>query len=141
LGIWQRLSAWLRGRKERFNLEIEPAYAIKMSARNPYFQGLERTAREAGCLGAFVVDDQGWLRQGSRSPLPTRRAQLFLDVYPNPAALEARTIGDYDYPRAPRRVPRATLVLDDGSELFLWFERRGPRVVGPAVEQDAAGLK
>jgi hypothetical protein len=135
LGIWQRLRAWLRPGADLFNLEVEPAYAIKASVRNPYFQSLERAARDAGCLGAFIVDDQGRLRQGSRERLATRRAQLFLDVYPNPAAIEARTVADPKEPRAPRRVPRATLVLDDDSELFLWFDGGSPRVAGPGLER------
>jgi len=128
MGIWQ----WLRERMSRrapgrFNLVIEPGYAIKASRQNAYFKGLERLARESGFLGEFVVDAEGWLRPGSQEGLPTRHARLVLDVYPNPAAIEGRGVGDYDRPTARRRVPSATLELDDG-ELFLSFHDGRPRV-------------
>ena len=137
LSILQRLRGWLRPAKKLFNLQIEPAYAIKASVGNPYFQTLERTAREIGYLGVFVVDAEGRLRPGSRDSLATRRARLTLDVYPNPAAIEGRSVANYDDPQAPRRVPKATLVLDDESELLLWSADGGPRVAGSALEQPA----
>lgn len=134
VGVWQ----WVRRLCRRspadlFNLVVEPAYAIKASARNPYFQGLERLARDAGLLGSFVVEGEGTLRAGSREGLPTRHARLMLDVYPNPAAVEGRAVSNYGEPHAPRRVPRATLVLDDDSELLLWFEGTRARVAGEAI--------
>jgi len=134
VGVWQ----WVRRLCRRspadlFNLVVEPAYAIKASSRNPYFQGIERLARDAGLLGEFVVEAGGTLRQGRAEGLPTRSARLMLDVYPNPAAVEGRSVADYAEGDGPRRVPRATLVLDDESELFLWFEGKRARVAGPAL--------
>ena len=70
--------------------------------------------------------------------LTTKHARLFLDVYPNPAAIEGRTVVDYEDSTAPRRSPRATLELDDGAELFLWPDSDGLRVAGPALESDGA---
>ena len=57
-----------------------------------------------------------------------------LDVYPNPAAVEGRSVADYADGAAPRRIPRASLVLDDESELFLWFEGKRARVGGGALD-------
>ncbi len=135
MGLWGRILASFRRRPPGlFNLVIEPAYAIKASPRNPYFQGIERVARDAGFLGSFVVEADGTLRPGTDESLPTRQARLTLDVYPNPAAVEGRSVADYANAEAPRRVPRATLVLDDGSELFLWFEGKRTRVAGAALQ-------
>lgn len=129
MGLWQRLlRAWRR--RDRFNLHIEPGYTVKASRHKPYFQALERRAREHGYLGDFVVDDQGRLRPGSRKGLETKHATLSLDVYPNPAAIEGRTVADYDHPDGPRRAARAMIVLDDDSELFV---RRTPN--GLAVQE------
>ena len=72
MSVWQSLRRRLRRRPDLFNLTIEPAYAIKASARNPYFQALERVARETGFLGSFVCDADGALRQGTSEALPTR---------------------------------------------------------------------
>jgi len=116
-----------------FNLEVQAAYAVKASVGNPYFQALERAAREGGYLGAFVVDESGRLRPGRRDALETKHARLVLDVYPNPAAIEGRTVPDYDSPSAPRRAPRATLVLEEDEELFLWSSSDGLRVAGPPL--------
>jgi hypothetical protein len=135
LGIWRRLLARFRQAPELFNLQIEPGYAIKASARSPYFQAIERAAREGGYLGAFVADQDGRLRPGTQEALPTLHATLALDVYPNPAAIEGRTVVDYDDPHAPRRAPRAIVALDDGSELFLWHASDGLRIAGAALEQ------
>jgi len=135
LGLWHRFLSWVRPKPPKlFNLVIEPAYALKASPRNPYFQGIERLARDTGALGAFVVQADGVVRLGRDEALPTRHARLMLDVYPNPAAIEGRSVADYANAEAPRRIPRATLVLDDESELFLWFEGRRARVAGAALE-------
>ena len=134
MGVWGRIVASLRRKPPGlFNLAVEPAYAIKASRDNPYFRGLERLAREGGFLGEFVVEADGALRPGSQEGLPSRQARLMLDVYPNPAAVEGRAVANYEEPAAPRRVPRATLVLDDDSELLLWFEGRRARVAGAAL--------
>jgi len=138
-----RISQWI-GRffrhkpRELFNLIIEPGYAIKASAANPYFRGIERLAREVGFLGSFVADCNGLLRAGSNDLLPTRRATLHLDVYPNPAAIEGRSTRDYESPVNERRVPRATLVLDDDTELLLWVEGERVRVAGGAIQAPPA---
>ena len=95
----------------------------------------EEKAREAGFLGEFVVDREGWLRPGASASLETKHATLALDVYPNPAVIEGRTVADYEVPDGPRRQPRATLVLDDETELFLWREGGRLRVPGPAVDE------
>ncbi len=135
MGVWQRLLAVVRRKPPvLFNLVIEPAYAIKASPRNPYFQGIERLARDAGFLGNFVVEADGTLRPGTAAALPTRHARLMLDVYPNPAAVEGRSVANYANAEGRRRVPRATLVLDDESELFLWFEGTRTRVAGAALQ-------
>jgi hypothetical protein len=134
LGIWQRVRGRFSKQKDLFNLQIDPAYAIKASRTNPYFQALERAAREAGYLGIFIVDAGGCLRPGSHQGLTTRHAALTLDIYPNAAALEGRTVANYDTPGAPRRVPKATLALDDDSELLLWMEGGSTRVGGPGIE-------
>ena len=131
LGILQRLRQLVRRRRDLFNIEIEPAYAIKASAENPYFQALEHAARQAGYLGHFVVDDQKRLRPGTNPALETRHARLTLDAYPNPAGIEGRTVADYDDPAAPRRTPRVTIVLDDAAELFLRARRGGIHVEEP----------
>jgi len=138
MGIW----GWLRRRfptsePPLFNLVIQPAYVIKASPANPYFKALEQQARDTGFLGTFVVHSDGRLRPGTNNRLPTLNARLQLDVYPNPAAIEGRAVPDYADHRSPRRVPRATLLLDDDSELFLWFEGTTPRVAGRAVDQAA----
>ena len=134
MGLWGRVLASFRRRpSDLFNLVIEPAYAIKASPRNPYFQGIERLARDAGFLGTFVVGAGGTLRQGRDEALAARHARLMLDVYPNPAAVEGRSVADYADAAGPRRIPRATLVLDDDTELFLWFEGKRPRVGGAAL--------
>ena len=138
LSIWQRLRDRLRPRRDRFNLTVEPHYEIKASVRNPYFQRLERKAREVGCLGEFVVDEQGRLRPGTRQTLLTKKALLTLDVYPNPAAIEGRTIADYATPQgdpaqpSARRRPRLALVLEDDSQLFLRLTPDGVRLDEPA---------
>jgi hypothetical protein len=136
LGFFERLRARFRRKADLFNLQIEPAYAIKASARSPYFQALERAARSAGYLGTFIVDETGSLRPGCNEALQTRRARLVLDVYPNPAAIEGRTVADYDNPASPRRTPRATLLLDDDSELSLWLRAAALRIDGPAMGLD-----
>jgi len=135
---------WLRGlfRREAdlFHLEIEATYAIRASRRNPYFQALERQARDAGFLGGFVVGQDGRLRPGPpREGLDRLHATLALDVYPNPAAVESRSVVDYDAADLPRRQPRARVVLDDDSELFLWLDGKTLRVSGEALTraQDA----
>ena len=133
MSILQRLRAFLARQPHLFNLQIEPRYVIRASGRNPYFQALERRAREAGYLGSFVVDAEGRLRLGVGEGLETLRATLALDVYPNPAVIEGRTVVDYDAADAGRRAPRATLVLDDDTELFLWPDGHGLRVAGEAV--------
>ncbi len=135
MSLWRRLEEVFRRRPpDLFNLVIEPAYAIKASPGNPYFQGIERLARDAGLLGEFVVEAEGTLRQGRGEGLPTLHARLMLDVYPNPAAVEGRSVADYAEGDGPRRVPRARLVLDDESDLFLWFEGKRARVAGPALD-------
>jgi len=134
VGFLARLKALFRRTQPLFNLEIAPAYAIKASRQNPYFQALERAADQSGVFGDFVVHEDGLLRRGRDERLPTRRAELYLDAYPNPAALEGRTVANYDRPGAPRRQPRLTLELDDETELFLNFEPEGMRVNGPALE-------
>ena len=141
MGIWQRLLTSFRRRADLFNLEVEPAYAIKASVRNPYFQALERSAREAGFLGSFIVDEAGNLRPGAHPSLQTRHASLTLDIYPNPAAVEGRSIGSYESPDTPRRVPRATLILDDDTELFLSAADGHVRVAGPAIPRDTSAPK
>jgi len=139
LRIWEWIGRFFRDRpRDLFNLIIEPGYAIKASAANPYFRGLERLAREAGVLGSFVADCKGLLRAGSNTLLPTRRATLHLDVYPNPAAIEGRSTRDYGSSGSARRVPRATLVLEDDTELFLWTEGPRVRVAGSAVQPSPA---
>lgn len=133
--IWQWIGERFRRKpRDLFNLIIEPGYAIKTSPANPYFRGIERLARQAGFLGSFVVRCDGVLRAGSNELLPTRRAILHLDVYPNPAAIEGRSISDYESPGSARRTPRATLVLDDDTELFLWLEGQHAWVAGSAVQ-------
>lgn len=138
MGIWQRIRRHLSGVRPLFNLQIEPAYAIKASVSNPYFQSLQRVAQEAGYLGAFVVFSDGSLETGARAALETRHAQLTLDTYPNPAAIEGRTVSNYADARADRRVPRATVVLDDDSELFVCVADGALRASGPAVEDHEA---
>ena len=134
MGLWGRILASFRRKPpDRFNLVIEPAYAIKASVRNPYFQALERVARDAGFLGTFVSDADGALRQGTNNAVPTRLARLLLDVYPNPAAIEGRSVSDYAARDSTRRVAKVTLDLDDGSELLLWFENGRAHVAGPAL--------
>ena len=133
--IWQRLLARFRRKPDLFNLQIEPAYSIKASARNPYFQALERSARLAGYLGNFIVDIDGKLRPGTGEALESRRARLILDVYPNPAAIEGRTVVNYESPDGPRRMPPATLVLDNDEELHLRPAADGLRVEGPGLPQ------
>ncbi len=134
MSAWQRFARLFRRTPtELFNLVVEPAYAIKASRGNPYFKALERLARDAGFLGAFVVDAEGGIRPGRNEALPTRQARLSLDVYPNPAAIEGRSVSDYEDPGPSRRVPRATLALDDDSELFLWFDGKQARVAGAAL--------
>ncbi len=130
LGIVARLRALLGRERGLFNLAIEPTWAIRASRTVPYFQALEQRARDAGFLGAFIVGPDGCLRPGSDPSLETRHATLALDVYPTPAAIEARSITDYDEPDAPRRQPRATLVLDDDRELLLWRDGDRLRVAG-----------
>ncbi len=138
MGLLGRLLTLFRRRPAQlFNLVVEPAYAIKASRENPYFKALERQARDTGFLGSFVVDAEGAIRPGRNEALPTRHARLSLDVYPNPAAIEGRTVASYDEPASVRRVPRATLTLDDDSELFLWFDGKQARVAGPALAQQA----
>ena len=132
MGLLTRLADRFRRNPPRYNLHIRPAFAIKASAHNPYFQNLERAARAAGCLGEFIVFADGRLRPGTHPALETRTATLALDVYPNPAALEGRTVADYASPAGPRRTPRITLVLADDTELYL---RRTPK--GPVVEEPA----
>jgi hypothetical protein len=145
VGLIRRVIDRLRPRRDRFNLRIEPHYAIKASRGDPYFQKLEDQAREGGYLGAFVVDETGRLRPGRKERLETRSGLLTLDAYPNPAAIEGRTVGDYDDPyqalptsvrrpsaglvpasapraesaQARRRQPRATVLLEDDTEVFL----------------------
>ncbi len=145
MGLIRRILDRLRPHRDRFNLRIEPHYAIKASRGDPYFQKLERQAREGGYVGEFIVDDSGRLRPGRRERLETRHGLLTLDAYPNPAAIERRTVGDYDDPyqalptsvrrpsaglvpasapraesaKASRRHPRATVVLKDDTEVFL----------------------
>ena len=147
MSLWERLRRRLRRRPDLFNLVIEPAYAIKASPRNPYFQALERLARDAGFLGACVSDADGALRPGTNNAIPTRHARLLLDVYPNPAAIEGRSVSDYAAHRqaqgvvslsnhagdSTRRVAKVTLDLDDGSELLLWFENGRAHVAGLAL--------
>jgi len=128
LRIWRRLRERFRRRKDLFNLQVEPAYAIKASARVPYFVALERVARQAGFLGTFIVDEEGRLRPGRNEALATRQARLTLDVYPNPAAIEGRTVADYDDHSAPRRTPRVGLVLENEEELYLRSDREGLRL-------------
>ena len=135
LGILARLRGLFGREPAVLNLHVEPAYAIKASGTNPYFEVLEEKAREAGFLGEFVVDREGWLRPGASASLETKHATLALDVYPNPAVIEGRTVADYEVPDGPRRQPRATLVLDDESELFLWREGGRLRVTGDAVSR------
>jgi len=135
LGIFQRLLARFRRKPDLFNLQIEPAYSVKASGRNPYFQALERVARQAGYLGNFIVDADGKLRPGTGEALETRHARLILDVYPNPAAIESRTVVNYDSPDGPRRIPPATLALDNDEELYLRPVSGGLRVEGPCLPQ------
>ncbi|MFW6107449.1 MAG: hypothetical protein ACOC8A_02040 [bacterium] len=130
MGIWQWARRHFRRRADRYNLRVEPHFAIKASARKPYFRELEAAARRAGVLGSFVVDEEGRLRPGTRSGLPTLRARLSLDVYPNPAALEGRTVFDFDHPDRPRRPPRLSLRLEDETELFLSRTEGELRVAG-----------
>ena len=137
-GLGERLRRLFSGRGDRLNLRVEPAYAIKASRTNPYFQALERRAREEGFLGEFVVDEEGWLRPGKREGLETVEATLALDVYPNPAAVERRTIADYEDPGQRRRPPRATLVLADGSEIFLRRDGDRLQAIGSALDTAAA---
>lgn len=139
MGLWQRILRRFRRVPDLFNLVVEPAYAIKASPSNPYFQAIERLARDSGFLGLFIVGAEGVLRPGQDPALPTRRACLMLDVYPNPAAVEGRSVADYARGQNPRRVPRASLVLEDESELFLWFEGKQARVSGAALGDAAAG--
>ena len=134
-GILERLRSLLGRPPDLFNLHVEPTYAIKASRSNPYFQALEAKAREAGFLGDFVVDAEGRLRPGSAEGIAARKATLALDVYPNPAAIEGRTVASYDDPDAPRRGPRATLVLDDGSEVFLQRDGTVLRAAGDALDE------
>ena len=138
MSLWERLRRRLRRRPDLFNLVIETAYAIKASVRNPYFQALERLARDAGFLGAFLSDADGVLRPGTSKALPTRLARLLLDVYPNPAAIEGRSVSDYAAGDSTRRVAKVTLDLDDGSELLLWFENGRGHVAGPALGPPSA---
>ena len=119
MSLLSRLRVALRRTPDIANLEVEPAYVIRASARNPYFQSLEQRAREAGWLGSFIVDAEGRLRPGQRSGLPALRGRLNLDVYPNPAAIEGRTLSDYDTADGRRRPARATVVLDDDRELYV----------------------
>jgi len=133
-GWGERLRRLFGGRGDRLNLRVEAAYAIKASRDNPYFQALEQRAREEGFLGEFVVDEEGWLRPGRREGLETVEATLALDVYPNPAAVERRTIADYEDTGQRRRPPRATLVLADGSEIFLRRDGDRLQASGPALD-------
>ncbi len=135
MGLWHLLLSRLRRKPDLFNLQIEPAYFVKASARNPYFQALERTARQAGYLGSFIVDGDGRLRPGTGKALEVRHARLILDVYPNPAAIESRSVVNYDSPDGPRRMPPATLVLDNDEELYVRPVSGGLRVEGPALAQ------
>lgn len=133
-GILARLLGLLGREPDLFALHIEPSYAIKVSLRNPYFQALEAKARAAGFLGSFLVDGEGRLRPGSNGALPALAATLALDVYPNPAVIEQRSVTDFEDGDAPRRSPRATLVLADATELFLWRDGDTLRVAGPAFD-------
>ena len=133
MGVLDRLKALFRRGRPLFNLRISPAYGIKASRQNPYFQALERSAAALGLFGDFVVEEDGLLRKGRDERLPTRTAELYLDAYPNPAALEGRTVANYDEPTAPRRHPRLTLEMDDDTELFVVFEGQKMRVSGPAL--------
>jgi len=126
VGFLRRLARYLRPPRDRYNLHIQPHYEIKASARNPYFQALEAKARATGYLGEFVVEEEdGTLRPGTNEAVETRHALLSLDAYPNPAAIEGRTVADYATPEGDavqpggRRTPRLTVVLDDESELFI----------------------
>ena len=133
MGVLDRLKALFRRGRPLFNLRISPAYGIKASRQNPYFQALERSAAALGLFGDFVVEEDGLLRKGHDERLPTRSAELYLDAYPNPAALEGRTVANYDDPTAPRRRPRLALEMDDETELFVVFEGQRLRVSGPAL--------
>jgi hypothetical protein len=134
VSLLSRLRTALRRTPDIANLVVEPAYVIRASARNPYFQSLEQRAREAGWLGSFVVDAEGRLRTGERSGLPTLRGRLSLDVFPNPAAIEGRTVSDYDAPEGPRRRARATVVLDDDRELYIQPWEGTLRAEGAALD-------
>jgi len=138
LGVLSRVRRLFGRRSVRVNLRVEPTYAVKASRTNPYFEALERRAREEGFLGEFVVDEEGWLRPGKREGLETVEATLALDVYPNPAAVERRTIADYEDPVQRRRPPRATLVLADGSEIFLRRDGDRLQAIGSALDTAAA---
>lgn len=133
MGILGRLRGLLGREPELFNLRIQPAYAIKASRNNPYFQALEHQAREAGFFGDFVVEHDGALRAGESPTLETRGATLTLDVYPAPAVIEGRRITDYEAADGPRRQPRAALALDGGGELLLWRDGDRLRVAGEAI--------
>jgi len=137
MSVWQRVRERLRRQKDRYNLHVAVRFAIRASSGNPYFQALEQAARRAGCVGDFVVDAQGRLRPGTRHGLATKRATLHLDTYPNPAAIEGRTIADYPTPDgepeqpSARRRPRVVIALDDDSELFLRLGPDGAQVEDP----------
>ena len=133
-GILSRLRGLLGREPGLFALHIEPSYAIKASPRNPYFQALEAKARASGFLGSFLVDVEGRLRPGSNDALPALSATLALDVYPNPAVIEGRSVTDFEDGDAPRRSPRATLLLVDATELFLWRDGDRLRVAGAALD-------
>ena len=133
MSILRRVKSLFARQPHLFNLQIQHRYVITASARNPYFQALEARAREEGFLGKFVVDAEGRLCPGTQQRLETLRGTLALDVYPSPAVIEGRTVTNYAASDSGRRVPRATLVLEDDTELFLWRDGEGLRVTGDAV--------